>query len=680
MSLFISENPATKESLAKFSAHVYFILLPLAPTLFIGFAFIYIKKLYRNYSQIILALTLLIAGILIWFGNDKDYYDYASIGFYYISDVAYYAHWEQMYMHLAQLIFIFLAGLVSIILIIRYGLVNIDYRVRTNAKIIALTFLIVFLAFIQEQLQLILFREKQFSILGNLMILLGSIALFTLLVKKGEKVFSSPLLAENILENLSYPVTLLDEQGRVVYHNQKMKELTALSSKQLNGTNIYTLLPNLNLTLDDLLGYGQYGIHHIRTELKDAFNNFTNVLISCQSIYGFTGSFQGIIFSLESLDKKPIPEALQKDHEYRIMKAVEASHKGFWDWDIKNGDLYFSKETYQILGYSIEEFPELNFTKWKSLIHPEDVDNYFEKLNENLKGNKNEFLAEYRVQTKSGNWIWLLDQGSVIAFDENNNPSRMSGMFTDISHVKNIQIQLKKSQEKLETTLKLKNKLIDFLSTDIREPFNSIIGLSEVLYLGSDIEEKERKRFLKEILEQSHNSFRLIENILDFSRLDKESPSLRKRNFPINKLVDEVQFELDEKAAQKNIGWESNVNNNIVYTDREILKKILLIIAENLIKHTDANSKIGIETSADNAFLEIKLIFEAHSADTKWLGELLNKTPFSDAEDILEKQDALNRLELLLAKRLTESLAGKIATSVTKQNKVEVDIKIPVNQ
>jgi len=677
ISLFISENPKANDQLARFSAHIYFILLPAMPFLMLWFALLFSRKSKHLFSKIVLGATILISVVFVWFANNSAYYEISPFGFYYISEVAYFAQWKQMTLHLVQMIYFFITGLVSIILIIRFGLVNIDYRVRTNAKFFAIAYFFIFLAFFQEQLQFILLREKQFFMFGDFFLFTGSLLLFYPLVKKGVKIFSSSFLAENILENLSYPVSLIDERGRIVYHNDKMKELTTMSSKKLNGMNIFNLLPTLDFSLDDILGYAQHGIHHIRTDLIDAFNNNMKVLISCQSIYSFAGSFQGIVFSFESLDKKPIAQAFKKDYEDRMLKAVEASRTGFWDWDIQKGDLLFSEETYNITGYSVEEMPDLNFTTWRGLIHPDDTDKYFDILNENLKGKRNTFSVEYRIKNKSGEWVWLFDQGRVIDFDANNNPARMSGMFTDITHLKAAQIKLQDYKQKLESSIKIRDNLIDFLATDIREPFNAIIGLTEILSLRPDLEEKEKEVILKRILEQSHRSFQLIENLLDFSRFEKDLPSLQKQKFNLKFLLYEIQSEFKDAFRSKQIYWEIATEDRSIHTDREILKRVIRVLLQDIIKNSKNNIKIFSKLSGQKKYININLTIQGANISEKWLDRFLKlnkpQEPYYKPGD----NEKMNDLDIIVIDRLINSLKGELKSWKTKQGSYSFNIQLP---
>ncbi|MCF8308728.1 MAG: PAS domain-containing protein [Bacteroidales bacterium] len=669
IALFFADNPSVKLELAKQASYTYFIGGILLPTLMFWFVLTFTKTLHRFKYKFLLGGVLGVALLFLWLAIDKNYYAVS-----YTLEAGYYAHWQEMSLQLSQFIYVFLIGLLSIFIVTRFGLDNIDHRTRNSAKVIAVAFIIIFVALLQDQAQYLIYKEKVFSGIANLLILLGSTLTFYLLIKRGIIIFSSSLLSENILENLTIPVVLVDQHTSIIYYNQAFKDMTAMSASQLKGRSIYKLLPSLDISPDDLFEYSKYGIHHIKTDLKDAFDNLTKIMVSGQTIFTDTGEFQGVVFSLETINKKPVPQSLQKDHEDRVMKAYEASDKGFWDWDILNGDLYFSDETYRLLGYSPEDLPNLNFTTWQNILHPDDAGRYFEKLNENLKNQAGTFAIEYRVKTKSGKWIWLLDRGRVVATDQYNNPARMSGMFTDITQIKSIEMQLRESRQQLQDTIQFKDRLIDYLSTDIREPFNAIIGLSEVLYMNPDISREERLHLVRKIRDESNSSFHLVEDILDYAKLEKEGPVIRKRDFSINELINEIHDEFASHLKQQNIQWEFNITDDIIYTDREVLKRVMSIVMDYAIRHKEDQNAMTTAISSNGQNIVFTIKGTGLTMKKEWL-ELLKKQPSSGSEP--EKRES--GLTLVLAKRLLEALDGHFSQA-HQPREDSISLQVPVKK
>ncbi|MEP0850065.1 PAS domain-containing sensor histidine kinase [Funiculus sociatus GB1-A4] len=125
--------------------------------------------------------------------------------------------------------------------------------------------------------------------------------------------------------------------------------------------------------------------------------------------------------------------------------ALEGSALGLWDWNIRTHEVYFDAHWKGILGYAVEEV-ENNFQSWQHLIHPEDLPRAMAVLNAYLEGSIPTYEIEFRMQSKSGEWKWILSHAKVTQRDENGNPMRMTGTHKDISDRKQVEIALRESE------------------------------------------------------------------------------------------------------------------------------------------------------------------------------------------------------------------------------------------
>jgi len=128
--------------------------------------------------------------------------------------------------------------------------------------------------------------------------------------------------------------------------------------------------------------------------------------------------------------------------EERLKLALESTNDGLWDWNIVTGDVYFSPRWETMLGYQPGDI-EPNVKSWEKLVHPDDRDLVTSALNEHLQGLTLVYETEHRILTRSGQWIWVLDRGKVVARDESGNPLRATGTHTDITDKKRIELQLR---------------------------------------------------------------------------------------------------------------------------------------------------------------------------------------------------------------------------------------------
>lgn len=131
----------------------------------------------------------------------------------------------------------------------------------------------------------------------------------------------------------------------------------------------------------------------------------------------------------------------------QLQIVMQGSTDGFWDWNIQKDQLFLSSQYYEILGYRNGEIKS-DMQSWQSRIHEEDIDDVLDSLHAHLEDKSKQFIYEYRVKTKQGNWKWILDRGKVAVRDGNNNPLRIAGTITDIDERKKTEKELQESEAK----------------------------------------------------------------------------------------------------------------------------------------------------------------------------------------------------------------------------------------
>ncbi len=140
--------------------------------------------------------------------------------------------------------------------------------------------------------------------------------------------------------------------------------------------------------------------------------------------------------------------------------AFIATQDGLWDWDIKNGTVYFSPLWKSLLGYKDTELSN-NLSEWKSRVHPEDLADVIKALDEHLSGENPEYKITYRLRHKNTNWVWTLDRGKVL-YANNGEAIRMVGTLTDMTKEKELQLRYLHQAQIIEQTVD------SVISTDLK--------------------------------------------------------------------------------------------------------------------------------------------------------------------------------------------------------------------
>jgi diguanylate cyclase (GGDEF)-like protein/PAS domain S-box-containing protein len=139
-------------------------------------------------------------------------------------------------------------------------------------------------------------------------------------------------------------------------------------------------------------------------------------------------------FAIKSAYEEQSKEEYQKElaeSKVRLSLAFEGSGDGLWDWNIKTNEVYFSPRWKSMLGYEESEIYN-DFFEWYERIHPENRELVYNEVQAVLDCKTNIFSYEYRILTKTGDYMWILSRGKVAAWDNDGKPIRLISTHTDI--------------------------------------------------------------------------------------------------------------------------------------------------------------------------------------------------------------------------------------------------------
>jgi len=159
--------------------------------------------------------------------------------------------------------------------------------------------------------------------------------------------------------------------------------------------------------------------------------------------------------------------------------------------------------------------------------------------------------------------------------------------------IKELQIKnkdLKEQKEKAESSDKLKSIFLANMSHEIRTPMNSIIGFSSLL-INNGHNKTKSKEYLKIINKNGEGLLKLINDIIDFSKIEVGELKLEKNEFHMDELMDEVykSFSVNKQLIDKNINFKIDSKPNCCITsDKNRIKQILNNLISNSIKFTDS--------------------------------------------------------------------------------------------
>ena len=187
-----------------------------------------------------------------------------------------------------------------------------------------------------------------------------------------------------------------------------------------------------------------------------------------------------IVWLLIQRSRQIRAKAALRTSEDRYLLALAGSTDGLWDWDMLSDTVFYSDRFRKILGYSPGEFPA-TIDSFRSRLHPEDAEAIWAAI-ERHHQERVPYKVEYRLQAKSGEYLWFLAGGQAI-WNTEGKAIRMTGSIQDITERKQAELNLKAALSEIK---ELKEKLEAeraYLQEEIKLEYNyeNIIGQSDGL-------------------------------------------------------------------------------------------------------------------------------------------------------------------------------------------------------
>lgn len=202
-------------------------------------------------------------------------------------------------------------------------------------------------------------------------------------------------------------------------------------------------------------------------QIRAAENQYIPLDFSLQPFRDTTGRVVLLVPSAIVITERKRAEVALSTSEARLALTIASAELATWDWNIKTGHDIFNERWAEMRGYRLEEI-EPHVSSWEKGVNPDDLAAMSIILEEHFEGHTPFFQAEYRVQTKSGSWIWILDRGTVVERDADGNPLRMAGIEIDITERKQAEAMLRENEACIRNVFEQANDGIYIITADNR--------------------------------------------------------------------------------------------------------------------------------------------------------------------------------------------------------------------
>lgn len=311
---------------------------------------------------------------------------------------------------------------------------------------------------------------------------------------------------EKILGSTSALIVLIDLEGKLRYLNHTGQQITGFTQEEIIGKQICDLLyhkaeiPHFRKAFEDSINGSETNIrnHWIDKENKPHLIEWSGVLLKDAS-----GEPEFILGTGREIQDKNSKNRMYYEDSIRTELVLDMLQEGIWEWNLETDEFYISKSIEKILKYEVGTFPR-NIKAWEERVHPEDFELAYENLTKHFDGKTDFFKAVYRIKTKNGDWVWILDSGKVVERDKNGKPLLIVGTNSDISDF------VKTQEENKKLTLATQQSPASIVITDkngnieyVNPKFTKITGFTSEEVLGKNPRilksGKQNKKFYKKL-------------------------------------------------------------------------------------------------------------------------------------------------------------------------------------
>ena len=293
-----------------------------------------------------------------------------------------------------------------------------------------------------------------------------------------------------------------------------------------------------------------------------------------------------------------------KERNFKIELSFKTVGMSYWGFDVKS--LKFSAFNDPINDFYSEK--TITPEDYLNATHPDDVVFVRKYMEHMFRGIDKDFNVKYRSKTKwDDEWQTLLVTGIQVERDKEGHVTRYTGITINNTKWEKMIQQLKELKEKAELSDRLKSAFLANMSHEIRPPLNAIVGFSELMVTCDDPEEK--KEYINIIQSNNELLLRLINDILDLSKIESGIIERRKENFNLAKVCNELFVTIQAKMTNPNVELRLDGPNSEcwVLLDRNRLKQVWMNFLTNAVKCTKSGyikMGYGIEREGLRIYVE----------------------------------------------------------------------------
>lgn len=307
----------------------------------------------------------------------------------------------------------------------------------------------------------------------------------------------------------------------------------------------------------------------------------------------------------------------------------------------------------KVLGWSKAEIKAMHYS---DLIHPDDISILEFLYDPNYIVEEIKYLT-IRLLCKDNTYKWI---ELSLKYVKDKNVFMSTGI--DVTSRKEVEVEKKKLEEAIHLE-SIRNEFFGNISHEFKTPLNIILGIVQLIDKNIELDNITKENLIRHVDIMKQNSYRLlrlVNNLIDISRIDIGYYNLQPSNYNIVKVIEDITLSIAEYVKHKKINliFNTDVEEITLACDPDKIERVMLNLLSNAIKYTDDNGDIYVSLNKVNEDVVVSVKDSGVGIPNDKLELIFDR--FGQANDILSRRCEGSGIGLSIVKSIVKMHGGKI--------------------
>ncbi|MDP2276485.1 MAG: ATP-binding protein [Archangium sp.] len=254
-------------------------------------------------------------------------------------------------------------------------------------------------------------------------------------------------------------------------------------------------------------------------------------------------------------------------------------------------------------------------------------------------------------------------------------PHAVASSLADVTEVIHRQRELEAARALAEQSGRAKSEFLATMSHELRTPMNGVIGMTDLLL--ADCRDESQREGLNIVKESSRALLHVLNDVLDYSKIEAGGRVLVPEAFELNKLAKDTAAILGHEVSRKKLTLQVDCSqvSRPVWGDVDAMRQVLFNLVGNAVKFTEAG-KVSIHAREQRDELVLDVVDEGIGIRPEDLPRLFQR--FSQADTTTARRFGGSGLGLAICRRLVEGMGGSIGVDSTPGHGSRFTVKLPL--